>query len=294
MVERKEITMEARPVFLRHIHNQVNSTYNFTNMFMWGGGGITYGEVEGCLVLFFQTGRQPVSASYPVGEGDRRAAIRALSAYIRQQGLTPVFRNLSDEMVLELETMFPGCFAYVEDRNAADYIYETEKMIYLPGKKLHAKRNHLNYFKNHYAYTYKTLTAEDMPDCMDLFDRWVEDKDDMRWLGGSREATARVLQNFDRLPVRGGGIYIDGELAAFSVGEAVSEDTVLVHLEYGADIRGIFNAINSEFCACEWATFPYVNREEDMGLPGLRQAKLAYRPVRLLKKTNAVQVCSVS
>ena len=112
-------------------------------------------------------------------------------------------------------------------------------------------------------------------------------------MGNSREATARLLENFESLPVRGGGIFMDQSLVAFSIGEPVSKDTVLVHLEHAADYRGLFNVINSEFCANEWSGFTYVNREEDMGLAGLRQAKMAYRPVKLLEKFNAVQIKSL-
>ncbi len=290
MMERKQITIEAQPEFSEHIQNQVNSTYNFTNMFMWSGGGITYGVVEGCLVLFFQGEKRPVSVSYPVGSGDRREAVRKLCDYIRDEGLTPVFRNLSEEMVEELQGLFPGSFEFIEDRNDADYIYETDKLIHLSGKSLHGKRNHFNYFKKTYAYEYKSLTEADMPECLALYDRWVAEKEDLRWSGGSREATKRLLENFAALPVRGGGIYMDGELVAFTIGELVSADTVLVHVEFAADYRGLFNVINSEFLSHEWAGIPYANREEDMGLAGLRQAKLAYRPVRLLEKFNAVQV----
>lgn len=293
MIERQLITIESQPVFAKYIQNQINSTYNFTNMFIWSGNGITYDVIEGCLILFFQGEKRPVSASYPVGEGDRKKAIIRVCDYIKSEGLTPVFRNLSEEMVAELETLFPGCFEFVEDRNDADYIYETEKLIHLSGKALHSKRNHLNYFKKTYEYTYKSLTQRDMPDCLGVYDRWVAEKEELRWSGGAREATQKLLENFDRLPVRAGGIYMDGELVAFTVGEQVADDTVLVHLEFAADYRGLFNVINSEFLSREWADIPYANREEDMGLAGLRQAKLAYRPIRLLQKFNAVQIKSL-
>ncbi len=290
MIERKKITLAAQPEFSACLCNQVNSTYNFTNMFIWSGGGITYDVAEGCLVLFFQGEKRPVSASFPMGNGDKKAAVRAVSDYIKNEGLNPVFRNLSEEMVKELEGLFPGCFAFVEDRNDADYIYETEKLIHLSGKSLHGKRNHFNYFKKTYSYEYKTLTSADMPACLALYDRWVLEKEDLRWSKGSREATQKLLENFDALPVRAGGIFMDGELVAFTVGEQVSTDTVLVHLEFAADYRGLFNVINSEFLKNEWAGIPFANREEDMGLDGLRQAKLAYRPVKLLQKFNAVQI----
>jgi len=291
MIERKEIDLASQSVFGQYIHNLDNSTYNFTNMYMWAGDGdITYGETDGCLAIFFQGKRRPLSVSYPVGDGDRKNAILHLSNYIRELDLRPVFRNLSREMVAELESLYPGAFEFVEDRAAADYIYETEKMITLSGKKLHAKRNHYNFFKNNYAYVYRQRTAEDMPDCMALFERWLDEKENKKWIGTSREATAKLLGSFAALPVRAGGLYVEDELIAFSVGEPVTEDTVLVHLEFAADIRGAFNVINSEFCAHEWPGYTYVNREEDMGLDGLRQTKLAYRPVRLLEKFNAVQI----
>ena len=290
MIQRKPITIEAQSVFSDYLYNQINSTYNFTNMFIWSDGGITYDIIENCLVLFFQGDRRPVSTSFPVGDGDKAAAVKIVSDYIRGEGLNPVFRNLSKEMSEEMETLFPGCFAFVEDRNDADYIYETDKLIHLSGKSLHGKRNHFNYFKKTYEYTYKTLTEEDMPACLSLYDRWVTEKEDLRWSRGSREATKKLLENFEALPVRAGGIFMNNELVAFSVGEQVSEDMVLVHLEFAADYRGLFNVINSEFLKHEWGNLPFANREEDMGLAGLRQAKLAYRPIRLLEKYNAVQI----
>ncbi len=291
MIERKPIDMAAQPVFRRYIQNIDNSTYNFTNMFMWSGdGGFTYVETEGCLSIFFQHGKHPLSASYPVGDGDKKKAIKEIATYIESLELRPVFRNLSSDMVEELKELYPDCFEFIADRAAADYIYETEKMITLSGKKLHAKRNHYNYFKNTYAYTYKDLTKDDMGDCLALFDRWVDEKEDMKWMDGSREATVRLLENFDELPVRGGAIYVDGEMVSFSIGEPVSDDTALIHLEFAVDLRGAFNAMSKEFCEHAWKEFTYVNREEDMGLPGLRHAKLAYRPAKLLEKFNAVQV----
>ncbi len=291
MVERKRIELSDQDIFGRHIQNEENSTYNFTNMFIWSGDDvITYGITDECLVLFFQGKKQPLSVSYPVGKGDKRSAVIHLSAYLKEQGFRPVFRNLSDYMVTEMREMFPGCFDFIEDRNVADYIYETEKMITLPGKKLHAKRNHFNYFKNHYNYEYKTLSQEDMSVCMALFDVWAAEKGKGQDMNASRRAAAKLLANYNALPVRGGGIYIDGKLSAFSIGEPVSKTTALIHVEFALDYRGLFNVISSEFCAREWTNFQYVNREEDMGLPGLRQTKLAYRPSYLLEKFNAVQI----
>ncbi len=133
------------------------------------------------------------------------------------------------------------------------------------------------------------MSQNDADACKELFDRWIEEKEDSKWLKSSRNATFTALDNLDALDLTGGMIKIDGKICAFSVGEAVSSDTALIHLEVAStDYRGSFNAINREFCANEWKDFKYVNREEDMGLSGLRKAKEAYRPAFLHEKINAV------
>ncbi len=290
MITRKKITIEDKQVFASYFQNIDNSTYNFTNMFMWAGDRfITYDIVFDCLVLFFQGDKQPPMASYPIGNGDKTAAIKAVCSYLSSQDARPVFRNLSEWMKEELAVLCPNQFEFIYDRNNSDYVYETEKLISLSGKKLHAKRNHYNFFINHYNFNYCRLTSEDMPRCRKLFDTWIEDKLSERDALSSRAAAYAVFDNFDALGVTGGGILIDGKLVAASFAEVVSGDTVLAHLEFGDNsYRGVFNAINQQFCEHEWSKYSYINREEDMGLDGLRQAKMAYRPVYLIDKYAAV------
>lgn len=291
MITRKKITMGEKSVFASYFRNIDNSTYNFTNMFMWSGDGfITYDIVADCLVLFFQAEKQPPMASYPIGNGDKEKAIQEVCAYLSEQNCNPVFRNLSEWMKQELEELCPNQFEFIYDRNNSDYVYETEKLISLSGKKLHAKRNHYNYFVNHYPFSYRRLTAEDMPRCEELFETWTKDKLDGDDAESSRAAAYAVFHHFDALGVTGGGIFIEEELVAASFAEVVSENTVLAHLEFGDNsYRGVFNAISQQFCEHEWAMYPYINREEDMGLEGLRKAKTAYRPVYLIDKYAAVR-----
>lgn len=288
MLERKRITLDDKQIFATYFYNQDNSTYNFTNMFMWEQeGGITYAEICDCLVLFFQFGKNPPMVSYPLGNGDKKAAIAMVCEYLNAEGVRPLFRNLSEWMKEELEEIYPDKFEFIYDRNNSDYVYEIEQLITLKGKKLHQKRNHFNYFKNNYQFEYRRLTEDDMSDCKKLFDAWISDKDED--IESARKATYAVIDNFTKLDVVGGGIWVDGALSAASFAEPVTEDTVLAHLEFGKpDIRGIFNAINQQFCEHEWSSYSYINREEDMGLDGLRQAKLAYRPIRFVDKYAAV------
>ena len=290
MINLTPLTIDSKVVVKPYFKNITNSVYNFTTAVMWGGQDfVKYSEIAGCLALFYDFPKSPVCASYPVGEGDKKEAVKAACNYMISKGVNPVFRNLSQDMADELKTLFPDEFEYIPDRNAFDYVYETQKLIDLSGKELHSKRNHYNYFKNNYNYEYIKMTQNDSPECKALFDRWIEEKEDSKWLKSSRNATFIALDNLEFLGLTGGMIKVDGEICAFSVGEAVSEDTALIHLEVAnTDIRGSFNAINREFCANEWLNFTYVNREEDMGLNGLRRAKEAYRPAFLHEKVNAV------
>ena len=101
----------------------------------------------------------------------------------------------------------------------------------------------------------------------------------------SKIPSLRILENAKELGVTVGGIYVDGELIAFSVGEAQTPNMALIHLEYAnTEFRGAFNIINQQFTKNEWSSFKYINREEDMGLEGLRKAKMAYRPVKMIEK----------
>ena len=128
-----------------------------------------------------------------------------------------------------------------------------------------------------------------MPECRELFNAWFAQKGEEENALSSKLATYALLDNFDALNVTGGGIRIEGKLVAASFAEVVSDHTVLAHLEFADNsFRGVFNAMNQQFCEHEWSGYPYINREEDMGLNGLRQAKLAYRPIYLIDKYVAV------
>lgn len=280
----KEIEIGDKLLFCELMGKRESSTFNFTTLYMWAGDGkIKYAVSDGCLVLFFN-GRRGAACTYPVGNGNRQAAAEKAFDFMKCQGQTPRFILMSEDMVKECEAVFPNQFGFYSDRNNADYIYSTESLITLRGKKLHTKKNHLNAFLNTYDFQYQRLGAGDMDECMDLFYRWKEGQKNTG-SGFSEDATLRLLQNQDKLGVTIGGIFVDGKLAAFSAGEAATDDMALIHIEYAdTRIRGAFNIMNQQFCQQEWSSFSYINREEDMGIEGLRKAKMAYRPVKMIEK----------
>ena len=291
MLETKRITIDCKDIFKKYYVNIEASIYNFTNLFMWSDeNSIVYSETDGFIIPIFQFGKYPPTALFPIGEGDFKSAVEKTCEHLKELGARPVFSQLTEDMVIKMQQFFPEKFEYIPNRNAADYIYEVEKMITHSGKKLHSKKNHLNFFKKNYNFEYKKLGQADMADCKALFDMWQAGKEeDMKLIYESKEATYRVLDNFETLGVCGGGIYVDGEMIAFSIGEKITNDMALIHLEVANPMyRGAFNIINQQFCENEWKNLKYVNREEDMGLEGLRKAKLAYCPVFLVDRFNAV------
>ena len=188
----------------------------------------------------------------------------------------------------EIEAAFPGRFNFSEDRDNFDYMYLTENMISLSGRKLHGKKNHLNAFKREFPnHQYYPLTQEWVEPCLAFAAKWCErrpDKDDPS-LQCEQCAIKHVLNNLANLPILGGVILVDGNVEAFSFGEFINEDTVLIHVEKAnPEIRGLYAAINQQCCEHAWPNSKFLNREEDMGLEGLRRAKESYQPAYLLEK----------
>lgn len=285
MLNPREIEIGDMSLLKELIGKSENSTFNFTSLFMWAGGGkIQYDVFDGCLILFFHSRHHGVGCTYPLGNGNRQAAAERAFDFMKSQGRHPRFIFMTEEMAAECGAAFPNEFHIYSDRNNADYVYSTESLITLKGKKLHQKKNHLNAFLNTYDFQYERLGPENVNECVELFMNWKRGQKN-HGSGFSEEATVRLLTNLDKLGVTLGGIRVDGKLAAFSAGEPITDNMALIHIEYAdVSIRGSFNIINQQFCQNEWSGFTFINREEDMGIEGLRKAKTAYRPVRMVEK----------
>lgn len=189
-----------------------------------------------------------------------------------------------------IEDEFPDTFDIRPDRNYADYIYTRDKLINLSGKKLQSKRNHINKFKSLYpGYEYRELTTDLIPECLKLEREWriisKDDDGDDEGLSEELRSMTRAFNRWDDLGLRGGTIWVDGKLVAFTFGCPINQSTFDVCVEK-ADLNyeGSFTIINQEFVRHLPEQYVYINREEDMGKEGLRKAKLSYKPDILLEK----------
>jgi hypothetical protein len=187
-----------------------------------------------------------------------------------------------------IEQTMPGRFLYETEREWYEYIYSSDDLIRLVGKKYQSKRNHINKFKRMYQWEYLPISSEIIPDCLKLYERWCRENggcNSEQSLIEERIATQKVFANYEQLGVIGGALRINGEILAYSYGQPLTADTFGVHAEKCLyDIDGGFAMMNQQFADHNCADYRYINREEDLGLESLRQAKMSYHPVILLEK----------
>lgn len=290
-LEIKPVTLSDKPILDSYFsqYGGFNSEFTFTNMFMWQKSyNIRYAVIDNMLCIFSQHGDGAEIVNIPIGNGDTKAAIATLLDYFKSMNQPPLIRLYKEEEKNLLDNLFPNTFIFTEDRNSYDYVYNIHDLIDLPGSRYHAKRNHINRLLANHSFEYKRIDESLKKPCFDLFVTWCESKrDTVPGIDEQYEAVKRLFDNMDALNVTGGCILIDGQVVAFSFGEALNakNSIAVIHLEHAdANVQGSFPLINQQFLENEWSDFELVNREEDMGLEGLRRAKKSYHPCMMVKK----------
>lgn len=265
--------------------------YTFGNIFSYTAKfPILVCNAYGCLITKCIIDSN-VSYCFPVGNGNIKMAIEFIleDAKINEHNFSIFGINENGKNFLEEE--FPGKFEIELDRDGMDYVYNSEDLINLKGKKYQPKRNHISFFEKTYNWVYESMTKENIADCVEMSENWLyqsshEDKSDLE---NELKIIKRVAENFDELDYVGGLIRIDGEVIAYSMGEEITEEMFCVHFEKAyPGIRGAYPIINREFVKNELSSYKYINREDDVGSENLRKAKLSYQPVTLLDEYEAV------
>lgn len=240
----------------------------------------------------------PHAYLFPVGTGDAKEAVLALEADASEWDKPLLLVAVTQEQRQCLEKLFPGQFRFTEQPGDSDYLYEIRRLADLEGKKLHAKRNHINRFlKDNPTWQYEEVTPKNLDECLVLDEQWYlrsrarEGDAEERDLNDEGRAFRRAMAHFKELGLEGGLLRVYGEVVAFTVGSALAGDTYDIHYEkaYG-DLPGAYAMINREFARQVRERHPeivYLNRENDMGLEGLRKAKESYYPDLMAVKYSA-------
>ncbi len=262
----------------------------FANVYLWAKFyQVEFTQYKNTLV--FRDNSAGYGYAFPVGtDEDVREVIPDLIRDAEEAGKPFCLYGITREHFEQIEQWFPGQFTCEYNRDEADYVYETEKLATLSGKKLHSKRNHINKFKQVYdgRWEYEKLTEDQVEDCFQMAMRWRNENECEEDEEKNQEmcVTMNSLRLLKELCLIGGVLKIDGEIVAFTIGEAVNDDTFVVHIEKAfAEVDGAYTMINQQFVEHELlGKYQYVNREDDVGMEGLRKAKMSYHPVFMIEK----------
>jgi len=267
--------------------------FSFSNIFMWRNSHpVDYAIHKGFLVLLSSTfdGKRHFFMPLGLGKGNLQEIINDMIFWSFANNRDFSMIGLTDKMIKELAFLGPDFI--VADAMVWDYIYNTDDLIHLKGRKFHAKRNHINKFNSRYDYEYRALETAHIPLCTELLNNWNVGDNHNKWLAADCFAIGEALQNFDNLKMSGGCLFVDGRLGAFTMGQPVNDEVFAVHVEKGLTCyEGIYSKINQMFAERVCVGFKYINREEDMGIEGLRKSKMSYNPAFLMYKRQGVIKC---
>ncbi|WP_026661823.1 DUF2156 domain-containing protein [Butyrivibrio proteoclasticus] len=217
-----------------------------------------------------------------------------LRNYFNEELKSPLRINLADEDAIRvLGLLDDQDFVVEEETDLKDYLYDADELRNLPGKKFQKKRNLVNKFMKEYEgrWQYKTMCCVDEYFLEVFMDKWIDKRlsegvDSRETLVAEKNGIIDILRNCDKVTYRVGGIFVDEELEAFTIGSYNSrEKMVVVSIEKGnSEIPGIYQVINQQFLLNSYEEATVVNREDDMGIEGLRQAKESYNPIGFARK----------
>lgn len=248
--------------------------------------GVSHLELEDGIILPFMF--PPLTRTGEYNEEALRETIFKAKELFDKEGHPFSLRLVPVHLMDIIKKAVPE-MSWKDDRPNYDYIYRTQDLIDLKGREYHGKKNHLNFFKKNFEYEYVEMTSAMADDAMRFIDEFNKRKDvpahEMELLKMEEMAMKDVFENLEAVGYSAGAIMIDDKIEAIAVGGRLGNKMVTEHVEKAnVSFRGLYQAINNEFCknVASWAK--YINREEDMGIPNLRKAKLSYRPARLLEK----------
>ena len=267
--------------------------YSFANLYLWGLQSVAF--LNGCVARFSHFHGKSVYP-YPIGDGDKQAVLEAILQDAEERGIPCRFTGITESDKDELEQLFPGKFFFKAERDSFDYVYDINDLADLRGRKFQSKRNHFNRFcADHPDHRAGPMTCDMLPKAKAFVEGWyarrLETNPEGDYLLES-VALARLFNHCGELDMEG-LVLMDGEeILAITMGSRLSPNTFDIHFEKAReDVPGAYNAINCHFARHLRLKYPevqFLNREEDMGLEGLRTSKLSYRPHHMVEKYRAV------
>jgi len=279
--EFKPVGLEDQNVFKEHLDREPSGVceMNFANIFIWKDSEHPrWTLLNGNLCVLVEPDFEPPYFLPPTG-GDR--VPETIATCLRH---APRLSRVPEPFVRS----HGAGFRVEEDPANFDFIYRVEDLIELRGKKYDGKRNRIRKFESACPHEYASLTCGDVPGCVRLLEDWFEGKANAdAYMMAEKTAIVQALASFERLDLKGGVVKVGGRVEAFTMGMRLTGDTAVIQIEIAnPGLAGLAQWVNREFVRREWTSFTFINREQDMGIVGLRTAKLSYQPAGLVKKSN--------
>ena len=295
MLDFKPVTLGAKPQIQPFLDEWAieHSDSAFGSLCIWQEGyDIRYDIVDGALFLHSRDGDKPPILRPPFTRkkgADMAKALMLAEAYFARLGSAVLYGSVAQAHREAMESAFPGKYVFEKKPDFFDYVYNSTDLILLSGGKYHAKRNHISAFRSANEFAYERYAqGVHCKECMQMYELWLSGKDKTSpGLSQERLAVIQALKNADGLGLVGGVIRVFGKVEAFTFGERIG-DMAIIHVEKAnGEIRGLYPFINQQFVENEFYDVKWINREEDMGEPGLRKAKESYHPARMVEKMSA-------
>lgn len=273
------------------VFNSNVSELSFTNLYAWREKyGFKFAIIEDFLWIMNQTKEGKIYFSPPIGDYDKdiHKSIKKLKKYCSQENHDFIIKKASEKVKDQI--ISDDTFDYVVDtnRDESDYLYLFDDLLELKGNKYHKKKNRLNKFlKTYQDWSYETISHNNIDACRLFADQWcVENNcDAIENLQYERKAIKAVLDQYEKLNCYGGMLLVNNELAGFTISEKLNDETLVIHFEK-ADTKynGVYNVLSNEHLKYIDEEYNYINREQDLGIEGLRRSKKSYHPIKLIHK----------
>ena len=291
MIDFQPIRSEDREIYNRYLQSGKarGCEYSFANLYLWGRQKAAV--VDGQMVLFSQFNRKTVYP-YPAGEGEKKPALEAIIRDSQERGIPCRITGLDSQEIADMEEMFPGQFRFHCDRDSYDYVYDINDLADLKGRKYQRKRNHYNRFRDNFPYyTIEPITGENLPQVKQMLEDWYAQRQEADPDGDylmEQAAIYKALRHYEQLGLEGIVLVNEDRILAMTIGSRLAPDTFDIHFEKArAEADTAYTVINCEFARYLRARHPevrFLNREDDLGIEGLRKAKLSYYPHHMVEK----------
>lgn len=287
MLEFKPLTLEDKELFESYINpfKFLTCEYSFITLYIWRKAlDIKYCIYKNTLIIKKNSMEFGNFFMQPIGYNpeDLNDIINLLIEYKHTNGMVYLFRNIEEPFINELNKISKNEFIIEVEENNFDYVYESESLIKLPGRKLSSKRNHFTRFVNSYNYKVEEITLENTQRCIEASKEWCTENGCTGLMVYEQDSIMDLLNNHDILKFTGIVVYVDDKVSAFTIGEKVNAEMAIVHIEKAfSNVHGLYTFINRTFAETHFKDVKFINREDDMGLEGLRKAKQSYHPFKL-------------